>query len=76
MTRLPLLTRGAIETVLPSKAAKIESRLDALQTTFSDKNRMRESAPSGSGEWAASDGCPYRDRQLSQDFGARYRRIE
>jgi hypothetical protein len=47
MTRLPLLTRVAIETVLPSKAAKIESRLDALQTTFSDKNRMRQSAPSG-----------------------------
>jgi hypothetical protein len=26
------------------KAAKLESRLDALQTTFSDKNRMRRSA--------------------------------
>jgi hypothetical protein len=33
------------ETLLPPKAAKIESRQDALPTTFSDKNRMRQSAP-------------------------------
>jgi hypothetical protein len=30
--------------LLPPKAAKIESPLDALQTTFSDRNRMRRSA--------------------------------
>jgi hypothetical protein len=30
--------------LLPPKAAKIESPLDALQTTFSDMNRMRRSA--------------------------------
>jgi len=34
-----------VENLVPSKAAKIRSRSDSLQTTFSDKNRMRRSAP-------------------------------
>ena len=39
---------AAVETFPPSKA-EIESRQDALQTTFSDKNRMRRSAAGGVG---------------------------
>ena len=41
---VPPMDGVAVGKLLPSKAAKIESRQDALQTTFSDKNQMRRSA--------------------------------
>jgi hypothetical protein len=39
--KLLKLSSVALEKHLPPKSTKIESRLDALQATFSDKNRMR-----------------------------------
>jgi hypothetical protein len=66
LSELKLLTLSgvAVERLLPSKASKMKPRQDALQTTFSDMDRMRRSAPvrvRGGGyhaEWYR-----YRDRQ-------------
>src|SRR5580704_2368215 len=49
------MTGVDVEKLLLSKSAKTESCQDALQTIFSDMNRMRRSAPVRSGEGTADD---------------------
>jgi hypothetical protein len=54
---LPWLTDSFL-----NRACSIHILPFALPPVIRDKNRMRQSAPSGSARGAVSDGCPYRDQ--------------
>jgi hypothetical protein len=58
----------AVEKLLLSKSAKTESCQDALQTIFSDMNRMRQSVVGRVSAGASGDWCRYRDPVTSQQL--------